>query len=213
MFGLAKRWPQSSPGADGVGLCTKPRAWVPPIPLFADDFLLVPARLALDFSNTPLPHHSTLPFPFECLPAVFICWAIDKDSHTVSHPEVYAGGFGALRLVLLRSWPPLLSAVLAGGRAGRLHSCDIPPFVGTPDASAARESDSHFHSIAECAAFLASNLGKRVCHVSPALLAVLETVPLPGAVVEQPDGGIMYGAGQSGAPPQGQYQPPTVAQV
>lgn len=66
------------------------------------------------------------------LDAVFICWALDKDSQTVSHPEVYA---------------------------------------------------------------------------------VLETVPLPGAVVEQPDGGIMYGAGQPGAPPQGQYQPPTVAHV
>lgn len=47
----------------------------------------------------------------------------------------------------------------------------------------------------------------------PSLPAVLETVPLPGAVVEQPDGGIMYGAGQPGAPPQGQYQPPTVAHV
>lgn len=66
------------------------------------------------------------------LDAVFICWAIDKDSHTVSHPEVYA---------------------------------------------------------------------------------VLETVPVPGAVVEQPDGGIAYGAGQPGAPQEGQYQPPTVARV
>jgi hypothetical protein len=66
---------------------------------------------------------------------VFICWAIDRDSQTVSHPEVYA---------------------------------------------------------------------------------VLQTVPLPGAVVEQPDGGIAYGAGQQ-QQQRGDgghnYQPPGITHV
>ena len=62
---------------------------------------------------------------------MFVCWAIDKDSQTVSHPEVYA---------------------------------------------------------------------------------VFEAVPLPaGAVVQQPDGDLAYGAGQRDQ--RGQYQPPTVAVV
>ena len=64
---------------------------------------------------------------------MFICWAIDRDSQTVSHPEVYA---------------------------------------------------------------------------------VLQTVPLPGAVVEQPDGGIAYGAGQQQRGDGGHnYQPPGVTHV
>jgi hypothetical protein len=65
---------------------------------------------------------------------VFICWAIDKDCQTVSHPEVYA---------------------------------------------------------------------------------VFQAVPIPGAVVEQPGGEILYGAGQAPPQPAGthQYEPPHVAHV
>lgn len=49
----------------------------------------------------------------------------------------------------------------------------------------------------------------------PAVYAVFAAVPLPGAVVEQPDGGMAYGAGQRAAPEGGPhlYQPPAVAQV
>lgn len=42
----------------------------------------------------------------------------------------------------------------------------------------------------------------------PEIYAAFMAVPVPGRVVEQPDGGIAYGAGQQGA-----YQPPTVATV
>ena len=44
----------------------------------------------------------------------------------------------------------------------------------------------------------------------------VQTVPLPGAVIEQPDGDIMYGAGQRSetAPLNAsQYPPPGVAHV
>lgn len=44
----------------------------------------------------------------------------------------------------------------------------------------------------------------------PEVFAVFATVPLPGAVVQQPDDTIAYGAGQPGG---NQYQPPAVAQV
>ena len=45
----------------------------------------------------------------------------------------------------------------------------------------------------------------------PEVYAVLATVPLPGAVVEQPDGYIAYGAAPPTAPPA--YQPPSVGRV
>lgn len=72
------------------------------------------------------------------LDAVFICWAIDRDSQTVSHPEVYS---------------------------------------------------------------------------------VFQTVPIPGAVVEQPDGDIQYGAGEAAPSYQAPssaphaYEPPTISRV
>ena len=45
----------------------------------------------------------------------------------------------------------------------------------------------------------------------PEVYAVLATVPLPGAVVEQPDGYVAYGAVPPTAPPA--FQPPSVGRV
>lgn len=60
-----------------------------------------------------------------------------------------------------------------------------------------------------CAPSLAQAIDKDSQTVShPEVFAVFATVPLPGAVVEQPDGDVAYGAGQRPAP--GAYQPPTV---
>ena len=91
------------------------------------------AHALTDVISAPRPAPPLLAPPLPST-AVFICWAIDRDSQTVSHPEVYS---------------------------------------------------------------------------------VLQTVPLPGAVVEQPDGGIAYGAGQQQQRGVGghNYQPPGIARV
>jgi hypothetical protein len=46
----------------------------------------------------------------------------------------------------------------------------------------------------------------------PDVYAIFMAVPVPGRVVEQPDGDIAYGAGQQ-QQGGGAYQPPTVAAV
>lgn len=55
------------------------------------------------------PRAPLAPPPPHPLP-VFICWALDKDSQTVSHPEVYAGACAGQR----PHWPRTLSLHLCG---------------------------------------------------------------------------------------------------
>lgn len=122
-MGLVRQW--GSAGVAPAGFVSDSRFKTFHMLLLSTQRHPPPAWLAM----CPLP-----PPTGPCSPAVFICWAIDRDSQTVSHPEVYA---------------------------------------------------------------------------------VLQTVPLPGAVVEQPDGGIAYGAGQQQQRGDGghNYQPPGVTHL
>lgn len=101
------------------------------------------------------------------LDATFVCWAIDRDSQTVSNVAVWRGRRGGQLAVRLTAAAPCQAA-------------------WTWECLSMR-----------CAPCLFALARLRVPPQPPQVYEVFQTVPLPGIAVESPDGELRYGAPQS----------------